>query len=269
MDRMRRRRIVANLGLGLVVLVVSSCGGATPKTATTSSTSPSTTQPVVPGTTTTEAVTARASVSPDQGAAGTPLTFRVEIRGAGTLHGEDVRFGDGNTSGGNAGIAACGSTARADHTSSYPHAYTRPGTYQFSDQVTVQTPPPSCAIADTTVRLTVIVAAPLSEATLNGAFLSPTRNIGCYINPVPPGSLRCATFAPPRLVTMDANGAIQTCSGNQCNLGNPATQTPVLPYGSATAEGPFQCLSRAQGMLCTVVGHKGFELSKLGAQTIG
>ncbi len=68
---------------------------------------------------------------------------------------------------------------------------------------------------------------------------------------------------------MDAGGSIQTCSGNQCNPGNPAMETPVLPYGSATAGGPFQCLSTRQGMLCTIVGHKGFRLSSSGVQPIG
>jgi hypothetical protein len=68
---------------------------------------------------------------------------------------------------------------------------------------------------------------------------------------------------------MDASGSIQTCTGSQCDLGNPAMETPILPYGSATAGGPFQCLSGEQGMICTVVGHKGFELSRSGVQTIG
>ncbi len=216
-----------------------------------------------------ESVTARATVSPDQGVAGTTLTFTVEIRGPGTLGGEGVLFGDGGTSGANAGDVACGDTARADHTSTYTHSYARPGTYQFSDQVTVQAPPPSCVFEHTTARLTVVVAAALSDATLNGAFLSPSKNVGCYIDPTAPGSLRCATFSPPRLVTMDESGSIQTCSGSQCDLGNPAMETPVLPYGSATAGGPFQCLSSEQGMICTVVGHKGFELSRSGVRTIG
>lgn len=215
------------------------------------------------------AVTARATVSPDQGVAGTSLAFAVEINGPGTLGGEGVTFGDGASSGADAGDVHCGDTARADHTSTYIHAYTRAGTYEFRDEVTVQAPPPSCAFEHVTARLTVIVAAPLSEATLNGAFVSPSKNIGCYIDDAPPGSVRCATFTPPRLVTMDAAGNIQTCNGGQCNLGNPAMETPVLPYGSATAGGPFQCLSTEAGVICTVVGHKGFQLSRSGVQTIG
>jgi len=175
----------------------------------------------------------------------------------------------GGVSGANAGDVACGATDRADHTNTYRHAYVHPGTYAFRDQVTVQAPPPSCAFEHTEASVAVIVAAPLSDATLNGAFVSPTKNIACSIGQTPPASLRCATFSPPRLVTMDPSGSIQTCSGNQCDLGNPAMDTPVLPYGSATAGGPFQCLSRQQGVTCTVVGHKGFELSRSGVQQIG
>lgn len=264
---MRRcRSIVGSLALVVVVLGGSSCGGGAPQavpTSTSATPSPNTT------TTTTEAVTAEATVSPDQGVAGTTLTFTVEIRGPGTLGGEGVQFGDGSTSGANAGDVACGDTARADHTSTYTHAYARPGTYLFSDQVTVQAPPPSCGFEHVTARLRVVVAEALSDATLNGAFLSPSKNIACYIDQAPPGSVRCATFSPPQLVTMDASGSLQTCTGSQCQLGNPAMETPVLPYGSATASGPFQCLSSEQGMVCTVVGHKGFELSRSGIRRIG
>ncbi len=271
MDRMPlHRATVPTLVLALVV-GASSCGGGRHQSrpASTISTTPTTEPTSVPSTTTTEAITAQVGVTPDQGVAGTTLTFTVVIRGPGTLGGEGVMFGDGGTSGANAGSVACGDTARADHTSAYSHAYARSGTYQFTDQVTVQAPPPSCVFMHTTASLTVIVAGPLSDATLNGAFVSPTANIGCYIDPTPPGSLRCASFSPPRLVTMDAGGATQTCSGSQCDLGNPAMETPVLPYGSATAGGPFQCLSTQQGMVCTVLGHKGFELSRSGVRIIG
>ena len=269
----RRSAPVGAVACLLAVLGASACGGATPRRvpASTTSTGPSGAVPTTaPSTTvtTTEAVTAGATVSPDQGVAGTALVFTVTIRGPGTLGGEGVMFGDGGTSGANAGDIGCGATARADHTSSYTHVYGRPGTFEFSDQVTVQAPAPSCVFEHTTARITVVVAAPLSDATLNGAFVSPTKNIACYIDPASGGSLRCATFSPPRLVTMDATGSVKTCSGPQCNLGNPAMETPVLPYGSATAGGPFQCLATEQAMLCTVIGHKGFALSRSGVQTI-
>lgn len=199
--------------------------------------------------------------------AGTTLTFTVEIRGPGTLNGESVKFGDGSASGANAGVISCGDTTRADHTSTYTHAYA-PGTYEFSDEVTVRSPPPSCRFEHTTARLTVLVAAPLQDATLNGAFVSPTKNLACYIDATVTDSVRCASFSPAWLVLMDATGSYRACSGNTCDLGNPAIETPVLPYGSATGAGPFQCLSTTTGVTCTVVGHKGFTISRSGIQPV-
>jgi hypothetical protein len=159
-------------------------------------------------------------------------------------------FGDGGTSGANAGLAVCGSTARADHTSPYTHAHARPGTFQFSDQVTVQPQPPSCALAHN--------CPPHGDRRPVSVRCDAQRCVS-----VPDQEHRllhqsgsASFFSPPRLVTMDASGSFQTCSGSQCSLGNPATETPVLAYGSATAGGPFQCLSRPQGMLCIVVGHR-------------
>jgi hypothetical protein len=151
----------------------------------------------------------------------------------------------------------------------YAHAYDNPGTYTFRDDVYVLGPPPSCASMHVQATLTLVVAAPLSSATLNGAFLSPTKNIGCYIDPTETVSVRCATFSPPQLVTMGATGSFDTCVGSTCNLGNPAMETPVLPYGSATGGGPFQCLSTEGGMTCTVVGHKGFTISRSGIVPVG
>jgi hypothetical protein len=262
------RAVLAGCGLFLAVASVSSCGSGTP------SGGPTTTRPIPSSTSTPQLpkavspVTAQVSVSPDQGVAGTVLTFTVDIRGPGTLGGEGVAFGDGDTSGANAGDIRCGSTARADHTSAYTHAYAKPGTYRFSDRISIQSPPPSCAFEDITARVTVIAAAPLSQATLNGAFVSPSKNIACSIDETPPGSVRCATFSPPQLVTMDATGSFHTCSGRQCELGNPAMETPVLPYGAAAAGGPFQCVSSEAGMTCTVTGHRGFEISRSGVDAV-
>lgn len=262
------RAAAAALGCLVAVLGLSTCGtGTTPRT-TTSIPHPKT-RATSGSTTTTIPLTTDVTVSPDQGVAGTVLTFTVDVRGAGALVGEGVMFGDGVTSGANAGDIRCGEAVRADHVSTYTHAYGRPGTYRFSDSITLQTPAPSCAVQRGTARVTVIAAAPLSDATLNGAFVSPTKNIGCFIDEAQPGSLRCATFSPPRLVSMDATGSFQTCDGSQCDLGNPAMETPVLPYGSATAGGPFQCLSSREGMTCTVVGHRGFDLSRAGVRAVG
>jgi hypothetical protein len=98
---------------------------------------------IAPTTTATEPLAVNDIVSPDHVVTGTVVTFTVEIRGPGTGDAEDVRFGDGGTSGANAGMIKCGDTARADHTSTYTHSYAAPGTYQFSDEVEVMAPHPS------------------------------------------------------------------------------------------------------------------------------
>ena len=269
--------------LGVVLLVAIACG-ARPHTSgtptsevsgapTSTASGPTTTGSRAPATSTTatavEPLTAHATVTPDQGVAGTDFTFTVAIRGPGTGDAEGVQFGDGGTSGANAGMVACGDTARADHDTRYEHTYAQPGTYVFRDDVSVIGPPPSCAYEHIHATLTLVVAAPLSAATLNGAFLSPTKNIACYINVTDGNSVRCATFSPPQLVTMNATASLQTCHGTGCELGNPAEETPVLSYGSATGAGPFQCLSTQAGVTCTIVGHKGFTISRSGMQPIG
>jgi hypothetical protein len=151
----------------------------------------------------------------------------------------------------------------------YTHTYEQPQTYSFSDDVFALGPPPSCTDEHVRATLKVVVATPLSSATLNGAFLSPTKNIACYIDATETNTVRCATFSPPRLVTMSVTGSFQTCSGSTCELGNPAIETPVLPYGTATGAGAFQCLSMPTGMTCTVVGHKGFTISRSGVASVG
>ena len=264
----RRRALGA---LGFVLIVAASCGGGSGSSPTTSSTGHSSPTSTTANTTTppVEPLTAQATVSPDQGVAGTTFSFSVAIRGPGTEDTEGVQFGDGESSGANAGVISCGESARADRTSTYTHTYAQPGTYTFSDDVIVLGPPPSCTYRHVTATLTLVVAAPLSSATLNGAFLSPTTNIACFIDAAGTDSVRCATFSPPRLVTMGATGSFETCAGSTCNLGNPAGETPVLAYGAATGAGPFQCLSAQAGMTCTVVGHKGFTISRSGVLPVG
>jgi hypothetical protein len=263
------------LGAAVVVLVVtaSSCSSPShqgansgPRTGRTSTTTAA--QSGASTTLPSGALTAAATVSPDQGVVGTSFTFTVTIRGAGTLDEESVKFGDGGTSGANAGLITCGGTAQADHTSTYPHQYTVPGTYSFSDEVLVLGPPPTCQRTQATATVRIVVAAPLSAATANGAFLSPSKNIACLIY-APEGHdlVRCASFSPPLLATMDASGTTQTCTV-QCELGNPAPDTPVLPYGSATGDGTFQCLSTTARMTCTIVGHIGFRISRSGIEQI-
>lgn len=162
----------------------------------------------------------------------------------------------------------CGDTAPADHVSTYTHSYSDPGTYRFSDEVEVTGPPPSCAREKVTGIATVTVASPLLSVTLKGAFLSPTRNIASLVD-ITAGTVRCATFSPPRLVTMTITGSLNTCLGNQCSLGNPALATPALAYETTTAGVPFQCVSATTGVICTVTGGRGFTISRSGIEENG
>jgi len=265
-------RAVASIGL--VAVTATSCSGAksastTSISATVTNTPPSTaTTSTASPTTGTPPLAVSVKVMPDHIAPGTEVTFTVEIRGPGTLDSEAIHFGDGGTSGANAGITTCGATARADHTSTYVHSYAAPGRYQFTDEVQILGPQPKCARGDATGSATVVVASPLASATLNGAFLSPTNNIACLIDVSASHLVRCATFSPPRLVTMTGTGSLTTCSGSQCELGNPSMDTPVLAYGSATGADPFQCLSTVSGVTCTVTGGHGFTISRSGINEI-
>jgi hypothetical protein len=269
--RMGFRRQTVRVGLVVLAIAAASCASPSPRGPRSAATTESSTSAPPASTTTTlptERLGAIVTVSPDQGVAGTSFTFSVVIRGPGTLDSEAVQFGDGSTSGANAGVITCGQTARADHTSTYPHTYTQPGAFRFTNDITVLSPPPSCRHEQITAPYDLVVAAPLAGTTLNGAFLSPTKNIACSISALGQDVVRCATFSPPSLVTMDASGALQTCTGGQCNLGNPAQDTPVLPYGAATGDATFQCLSKPAGMTCTIVGHIGFTISRAGVQSV-
>ncbi len=257
--------------LTVAAMAATSCGDSSSSTTTVTvpgirppSTTP-TTSIASTTTSTTEQLKVTVTVRPGHIRPGTIVTFSVEIRGPGTGVGEDVRFGDGGTSGANAGMVKCGDTARADHTSTHTHPYLDPGTYRFSDEVVVIGPPPSCARETVTGTATVAVAYPLQSVTLNGAFVSPTHNIACLIDTIAE-SVRCATFSPPRLVTMTTSGSLNTCMGNKCNLGNPGLETPALAYGTSTVGSPFECVSATLGVTCTVSDGKGFSISRSGIE---
>ena len=274
---MRGLRVAAVVVLGVVPLVATSCGGG--KAAAPSKNTPpgsgvttTTSRPTATSTSSspaTKALTVSVVASPNPVSSGVPVTFTVAIRGPGVLSGEDVHFGDGGTTGANAGMISCGQTSRADLTHAWTHSYAAHGTYEFREEANALGPPPGCHPEEAAATVTVIVSSPLQTATLNGAFLSPTKNIACNIEPAAPVPVRCATFSPPQLVRMDPGGSITTCSGSQCDLGNPASGAPVLSYGIATGSGPYQCVSAVTGMTCTVTGGKGFTISRIGIQPVG
>ena len=141
--------------VGILVVVGTSCGGptlATTNMSTTTSRPASTSVPVL---------TVDVTASVDHVVVGTAVTFTVQIRGLGVLSGESVTYGDGGTSGANSGVVKCGKTARADRTATYKHTYTTPGTYRFTDWVSVIAPPPSCATTLVSGTASVIVTATL------------------------------------------------------------------------------------------------------------
>ena len=211
------------------------------------------------------------TAGPDHVFVGTDVTFTVEIRGPGTGDSEDVRFGDGATSGANAGMIWCGDTARADRAGTYGHSYASPGTYVFGDAVDAIGPPPARAREDATGTVTVIVASPM-QTTSGGVVQSPTGNIACGTHngtDIAPPEVHCATFSPPRTADMTEAGTVTTCSGSTCNLGNPGIDVPTLAYGAATGVGPFLCLSATTGMTCTVTGGEGCTISRSGVEQIG
>ncbi len=242
------------------------------RTGTSSSTAPVTsTTSMASTTTTTEPLTVTVSVSPDHVFVGTEVTFTVDIRGPGTGSGEDVHFGDGGTSGANAGMVKCGDTARADRTGTYRHSYAAPGTFVFTDAVDVIGPPPACAWENVTGTSTVIVASPMQTAS-GGEVRSPTGNIACGIYhgaEIRSPEVHCATFSPPQAADMTVSGTVTTCSGPKCPLGNPGFNVPILAYGSATGVGPFLCVSAITGMTCTVTAGKGFTISRSGIEQVG
>src|SRR5664280_2843777 len=105
-------------------------------------------------------------------AVATPVNFTVTARTTGILSVEDIRFGDGESSGANAGMIACGQTGQPVTINPYTHAYTAPGTYLVTVRVSAIGPAPACANLDVARTATVTVAAPLSTATVGGMFTS-------------------------------------------------------------------------------------------------
>ncbi len=154
--------------VGLVLVAAATACSSGPSTSTGTSTSTSSSRPpsatsttsIAAPTSPTEPLAVNVTVRPEPVGAGTPVTFTVAIRGPGTLDSEGVQFGDGGTSGANAGMIKCGDTARVDHTGTYTHSYSTPGTYHFSDDVQVLGPPPACTHEDRTATATVIVTSP-------------------------------------------------------------------------------------------------------------
>jgi len=164
-----------------------------------------------------------------------------------------------------AGAAGCGhgsSTPSSVPPNSTPYPTGPSGSSTTSE-------PTSGTGTTTTSTATPVMVLPLADATTNGAFLSPTRNLACLIAKSPASMVRCASFTPPLLVTMTPDGSFTPCQGNSCELGNPAEDTKVLPYGAATGDGTFTCSSSTAGFTCTITTGKGFAISRAGIVPVG
>ena len=100
-------------------------------------------------------------------------------------------------------------------------------------------------------------------------FLSPTGNLSCEMHTDSgPATAYCQSNSAIQSVTMDADGSITPCAGNQC-MGDPAGDTPTLAYGQTARLDPFDCLSTTDGVTCTVSSGQGFTISRDGVVPVG
>jgi hypothetical protein len=121
----------------------------------------------------------------------------------------------------------------------------------------------------------------LAKTTLPG-FRSPSRNIRCFRNAEPPGTLHCSIAradyaqrltaycaAPP--IGVDWGGfelgptrkAAVTCTGGVLySPGSQRLNDTVLPYGRTWRSGPFTCVSRVAGVTCTSRAGHGLFVSR-------
>lgn len=94
---------------------------------------------------------------------------------------------------------------------------------------------------------------------------SPSMNISCELDwhyADLSAVAYCQTFTPLQSVKISPAGKIMKCSGVGC-VGNPAINTPVLPYLTSIALGPFLCTSRVDGVACSAAG-RAFLISRSG-----
>lgn len=102
-------------------------------------------------------------------------------------------------------------------------------------------------------------------------FHSPSLNIQCELDNAPAiVGIRayCQTNTPPASATLSARGVVKPCAGEGCLANGPDRQQD-LPYGQTLSLGPFTCRSLTTGMRCTVVGGRGFVISRSGVQKLG
>jgi len=103
-------------------------------------------------------------------------------------------------------------------------------------------------------------------------FYSPSKNISCEIDnnfgPSAVTSTLCLTFSAPKSVTLQTDGSLTECSGQDC-LSNAGVNTPTLGYGQSITLGPFTCASSTAGMKCTLANGDGFLISSSATTALG
>ena len=103
-------------------------------------------------------------------------------------------------------------------------------------------------------------------------FFSPSKNISCEIDsnfgPSAITSTLCLTIAPPKSVTLGADGTLTECTGVTC-LSNAGENTPTLDYGMSITLDPFTCSSSTAGIKCTLADGDGFLISSSAITALG
>jgi hypothetical protein len=77
----------------------------------------------------------------------------------------------------------------------------------------------------------------------------------------------CQTTAPPRSLTLHADGKLSRCNGEDC-IGNPPLNDPTLAKGHSVTLGPFTCRAATSAVSCTLASGAGFSISRAGVKQL-
>jgi len=102
---------------------------------------------------------------------------------------------------------------------------------------------------DVTGTATVLVAYPMQTA-IGGVVQSPTGNIACgiYYGSTPTTKVHCAR-SPASDSGHDGHGAVKSCSGSTCNLGNPGSRSRLWRTQANMSRPFLWCNRRSRGLL--------------------
>jgi hypothetical protein len=109
-------------------------------------------------------------------------------------------------------------------------------------------------------------------ATASRGFRSPSGNISYGVGDTRGyRGVTCQSYEPIQRVAMDARGRLKICRGSliRCQVRDPG-DPPILRYGRRITVGRFSCLSRQNGITCTVIRlGKGFLINRDGVRRVG